>query len=125
MKYIPFSLMLLIICSQTSAGDCLLTKEYADARKDAYKKSKEVHSSYNECRDSIQTAYYWIAIAACTKEGLGRDIGGGCGHLISYGSYPMETPDKSHCEIFKVPIEIEVQYRKDLMSKINVKKCKT
>ncbi len=83
-----------------------MTEEYKEARKNIYFEAKKVHDSYNECRDSIQSAYYWKAVAACAKEGLGKNIGGGCGHLVSYGNYPMEQPDKSHCDVFKVSREI-------------------
>ena len=125
MKYFLFSIVLLIFCSQAQSSDCSITKEYADARKEVYFKAREVHASYNECRDSAQAAVYWKALAACTEEGLGKEIGGGCAHLVSNGSYPMANADKSHCEIFKVSKEVEKQYRAELMSKINVKKCKT
>lgn len=119
-----FLVVLLILSSQVQAGDCVVTKEYADARKEVYLKAREVHASYNECRESAQAAVYWKALAACTHEGLGKEIGGGCAHLVNNGSYPMAMTDKSHCEIFKVSKEIEKQYRAELMSKINVKKCK-
>jgi uncharacterized protein YxeA len=125
MKKILFSIALLILYSQVSASDCVNTKKYAEARKEVYLKAREVHASYKECRDSAQASVYWMAIAACTEEGLGKDIGGGCAHLVSNGSYPMASIDKSHCEIFKVSKEIEKQYRTEFMGKINVEKCKT
>ncbi len=125
MKHFRFLTVLLIFCSQVQADDCEITKEYADARKEAYFKAQEVHASYNECRESAQAAVYWKALAACTEERLGKEIGGRCAHLVANGSYPMAIADKNHCEIFKVSKEIEKQYFIELMSKINVEKCKT
>jgi hypothetical protein len=125
MKHSRFLTVLLVLCSQVQADDCEITKEYVDARKEAYFKAQEVHASYNKCRESAQAAVYWKALAACTEEDLGKDIDGGCAHLVGNGSYPMAIADKNHCEIFKVSKEIEQQYFKELMSKINVEKCKT
>ena len=124
MKKIISFVVLLNIYAQVQSDDCVITKEYAEARKEVFNKAQEVHASYNECRDSAQAAVYWKAIAACTKEGLGKVTGGGCAHLVSNGSYPVDIADKSHCEIFKVSKEIEKQYRIELMSKIDVAKCK-
>ena len=102
-----------------------MTDEYKAARKEVYTKSRELAAPFTECKDSMNKAYYWKAVAECSKQGLGKNIGGGCGHLVSYGNFPMEEVDVSHCEIFKVPIEVIQKYRNELKQQINVQKCKT
>ena len=121
--------MFLFISFSTFAFDksesCELTNEYKEARKNIYFAVKKIHDSYNQCRSAIQSAYYWEAVAACAKEGLGKNIGGGCGHLVSNGDYPMEQADKSHCDIFKVSREVEKKYKQELFNQLTVAKCKT
>lgn len=123
MKY--FILLILFSIPIIASGECILTDEYKTARKDVYFKAKAVHSSYKECRGTMQAAYYWKAVAACTQKGLGKEIGGGCAHIVSQGSFPVETIDHSHCEIFKVPKRTEHKYRDKLLLNLNIAKCKT
>ena len=56
--------------------------------------------------------------------GLGLEVGGGCAHLVSRDSFQKEKPDITHCEIFKVSEDFENEYRKQLLDKILVTKCK-
>ncbi|NRA85476.1 MAG: hypothetical protein HRU22_17390 [Gammaproteobacteria bacterium] len=123
MKYLILSLF---FCSHLFASEeCVLTEEYKAARKEVYFKAREILEPYHDCKDSMNEAYHWKAVAACTKQGLGKNIGGGCGHLVNYGAFPMEKVDVSHCEIFKIPIEVVQDYRKELKLQIDVQKCKT
>ncbi|MCG7530757.1 hypothetical protein MHM98_05225 [Psychrobium sp. MM17-31] len=123
MKYLILSLL---FSSLTFASEeCILTESYKDARKQVYIKSREILKPYLDCKKSMKEAFHWKAVAACTKQGLGKNIGGGCSHLVNYGSFPMKEVDVSHCEVFKLPIETVKAYREELKQQIDVPKCKT
>ena len=97
MKYC-FLLIALVFNDTLASDECTITKAYMDTKIEAFKAIRE---PYNNCRDSMIEAYYWKAVAKCVSEGKGKNIGGGCSHLVSSGSYPREKYDMSHCDIFK------------------------
>ena len=113
--------MIAMIFNNTLASDeCAITKAYKDARIEVFKAIRE---PYNNCRDSMREAYYWKAVAKCVSEGKGKNIGGGCGHLVSSGSYRTEKYDMSHCDIFKWDKSDFNNYFEHLIETREIEKC--
>ncbi|MBQ4835698.1 MULTISPECIES: hypothetical protein [Pseudoalteromonas] len=123
MKFSTF--FLLVFFSSFAVGNCLDNDEYKKKRTGILKESRELNSSYKECRESAYNNAYWKAVSECALKGLGKDIGGGCGHMVGQGAYPMQEPDKNHCEIFHIPKEVVLEYRQQLIDELELQKCET
>jgi hypothetical protein len=65
---------------------CELTKDYQSARSEAYRTVRGPESPYSKCKDSMNEAHYWKAVAKCEVEGKGKNVGGGCQHIAGYTS---------------------------------------
>ena len=120
LKYI---FIFLLFFNHLAFGDdnCSLTDEYVEARKEA----KEVVTiPYKKCKSAMREAYYWKAVAYCVSEEKGRNIGGGCSHLVNNGSYPTEYYDIRHCEILRWKDGDIKRYFEHLIEERNIKKCK-
>ncbi|WP_196140456.1 hypothetical protein [Aliikangiella sp. G2MR2-5] len=85
-----------------ASENCELTEEYKAARTEAFMWIQGSESPFLKCESSVLEAVYWKAVAACVKEGKGKNIGGGCHHMVGHGQYPREDSDDSHCEIFRI-----------------------
>lgn len=105
-----------------AAETCVLTEEYKDLRMEAYDAYRK---PYRACINSMSDAYYWKAVAHCITEGKGEHVGGGCGHLVSYGQYPSEDVDTSHCEAFKYSMDDVRNYFDAQVENRGVQKCKS
>ena len=81
-----------------SADNCILTDAYKTARAEMNSQANSLSEPFNECRHSMQAAYHWKAVAKCVKDGAGKNIGGGCSHLVVHGPehYRREKIDISH-----------------------------
>ena len=124
MKYLALVLLSLFICFNSLANEeCALTKdESRELRKEA---RDAVIGPYRDCKDSINEAFYWKAVAECVSAGKGENIGGGCGHMVSYGQYPTELYTDKHCDIFKRETTDIKLYFELLVKEKTTEKCST
>ncbi|OZG73945.1 hypothetical protein BTA51_09195 [Hahella sp. CCB-MM4] len=99
MKYLV-TLLLLFSQVSHSSENCIVTDEYNAIRKEAREIVYGNDNSFARCKKSVEMAEYWRAMAKCESYGDGRDIGGGCAHLVGRGRY-QEPVDMSHCDVFK------------------------
>lgn len=63
--------------------------------------------SYKKCENIWYENIWYKCIAECKDQGLGKNIGGGCGHLVAHGykcSYKPGQP--KHCNSFRTNPEI-------------------
>ena len=79
---------------------CEMTKEYKEARIEAYRTVKGSDSPYSKCKDSMHEALYWKAVSKCKVEEKGKNVGGGCQHVAVY-QIAKEQIDVSHCKVLK------------------------
>ncbi len=98
MKYFIFiSILISSLCF--SEETCELTDEYKALRIEVGKTIFGDDNSYKQCINSAHKNEYWKAISICENKGDGKNIGGGCAHLVSNGKYTKKS-DISHCKIF-------------------------
>ena len=90
--FLPFNLQ--------AEESCELTKDYQNARIKAYRVVRGSESPYSKCKDTMNEAHYWKAVAKCEIEGKGKNVGGGCQHVAGYQSLRIKV-DVSHCEVLK------------------------
>jgi len=112
-----------------ASDTCEISDEYNQARKEVYRMVNGDNKPYQECKNSMHTAYHWKAVSACVAEGKGKNIGGGCSHLVGHGGYPREKVDVSHCEILKVEKpenakDLFLKYLKEYVEQNDIVKCK-
>jgi len=127
-KTLIITLCLLLVFDLGRANElneCELTDEYIEARREARKEAVEITSDYKHCKGASRSFVFWKAMARCTEENAGYSIGGGCAHIVSQGSYPIDEPDDLHCEHFKFSNEERARIAVALLEDKRVKKCKT
>lgn len=123
MKYILIGLM--FFSSMLSADqDCRWTDEYRQIAREARDIVYGDENSFSKCEHSVRSAAYWRAMATCTENQDGVNVGGGCAHLVSHKRY-KETIDLSHCQVFKFEPTREMvdQIIAEEMEAKGVKRC--
>jgi hypothetical protein len=118
-------LLTVILAVQVSAwgsDDCTTTKEFRDAKLEAF---RAVREPYERCVSSMSEAYYWRAVTKCVADGKGENVGGGCSHLVGNGSYPVEPYDVSHCEVLRSDKADFEDYLEYLIRMRGIKRCNT
>lgn len=107
-----------------ASNECAFTQEYYIAR---YETRKTLNEPLNLCRDSAHEAIYWKSMAKCHSEGKGKNVGGGCGHLVSNGGFGFsnENVDVSHCDVFRWKKSDITDHLKHLIKIGKLIKCKT
>lgn len=98
-----------------------MTEEYKQIYHEA---SEAIRGPFLKCKSSAKESVYWKAVSKCISEGKGKNIGGGCGHMVSYGQYPSEEADTEHCDILKWKTGDVQKYRKELLKARKIKRCK-
>ena len=60
----------------------------------------------------------------CINKGDGKNIGGGCAHLVMRGKY-IQEPDIGHCETFKFEPSKEMAKAllKEIIEERGIQKC--
>jgi len=104
------------------AVSCDFSEEYLDARNE-YR--EEVRKSYDECRNSVMEASYWYHFSQCYERSDGKNISGGCAHVIGKKSYDKLSINADHCEIFKPDLEKTNKLFEQSIKDRKIKKCKT
>jgi len=123
MKYV------LIIISIFSTGitygsdKCERTEEYKKLKKEAFDLIIGNKSSYKRCINSAHANSYWKAVSMCLSEGKGKNIGGGCEHIVGNGGYPSEKVDTSYCKILRLDFKTYDEFLNHLAELKGVKKC--
>ncbi len=123
MRYFKYIVPLLILFCSFNSLACELTDKYKETRMQAW---KEAHRPYNNCINSISDAKYWHRVVQCKKAGDGKDIGGGCAHVVGLntGKYNELKIDPKFCNELKVTVKEVGEYSEYLIKKNNIKKCK-
>lgn len=119
-KYICLILSLISFFSFSNER-CEVTEEYKQSYRDA---SEAIRGPFKKCKRSEQESIYWKAVTKCVSEGKGKNIGGGCGHMVSYGQYPSEDVNTKHCDLLMWVNGDVLKYRKVLIEEKNIKRCK-
>lgn len=122
---ISYLLLLIIAFNVNASEDCDLTDEYKAARKEAANIAYGSNNGYKKCLNSVSEYEYWVALSKCEEAGDGKNIGGGCAHLVSRGKY--STPaDSSHCDRFKFEPSQELAKKvlQETVQENNIVKCK-
>ncbi|GAA5188893.1 hypothetical protein [Ferrimonas gelatinilytica] len=102
-----------------SGHACKLNPEYKKLRAEL---TKEVREPYNSCIKSTRAYFFYKAVAKCEQEGRGKDISGGCYHVVGY----EETHDESelnHCKVLKPTTEEFVALLKANAEHQTIKRC--
>jgi hypothetical protein len=99
---------------------CELTGDYQKARIHV---RAELYKEYKSCKKAANSDAFYKAVAVCKKEGRGKDIGGGCFHVVGY---ELVTTDKltEHCEIFKPTNDDLDAYLAYHVKENTIEKCK-
>ncbi len=113
-------LYLFLVLSPLAQG-CELTKEYLEARSQVVKDSRY---AYMACTSSVDAFHYWQEVAQCEKEGLGKNVGGGCQHIIANRVSSVER-DYDHCQGLKVSNQEVKKYLEEYVKFQNIIKCST
>lgn len=95
-----FLLLLAFAFNTYASEECVLTEEYKSARSEAAKIIFGSNNDYKKCQNAAYETEYWIALSKCVENGDGKNIGGGCAHLVGRGKY-LNSPNINHCEAFK------------------------
>ncbi|WP_290589951.1 hypothetical protein, partial [Ketobacter sp. GenoA1] len=108
----------------SSKVDCELTEEYKSARLEVREIVFGRDNDYARCKDSANSHAFWIAMSKCANAGDGKNVGGGCAHLVNYGNY-FESPDTSHCSVFefKPSKESATKLLNELVKQRQIAKC--
>ena len=100
---------------------CELTADYRKAR---IKVRAELYEEYKSCKKAANSDVFYRAVAECKKEGRGKNIGGGCFHIVGY---ELITTKKltEHCEIFKPTYNELDAYLEYYIREKSIQKCKS
>ncbi|MES9970271.1 MAG: hypothetical protein ABW092_09570 [Candidatus Thiodiazotropha sp.] len=104
------------------AFSCVKTDEYVKAEIFI---NGFVKYEYEKCTESVGNYNYWVAVAKCTKEGGGKNIAGGCQHVVGHTYDPnRKRASGAHCEILKKTKEDYLELLNKYVSEKGIKKCK-
>jgi len=108
-----------------SKDECELTDEYKALRSEVSKIVFGNNNSYGQCVNTASKNEYFKALSICVKKGEGKNIAGGCPHIVGRGKYVNEA-DISHCKVFYFEPTKEMAIELlDQRSELNkVAKCK-
>ena len=121
-----FFVLFLFLALNTSASEkCSLTEDYVKARSEVGKIVYGDDNDYHRCQNAASEAEYWRALSVCIENSDGKNIGGGCAHLVGRGKY-MQEPDTSHCEVFKFDPtpELAQNILDEIVTEKGIIKCK-
>lgn len=113
-------LYLLLVLSPLAQA-CELTKEYREARSQVVKDSRY---AYEACTSSVNAFHYWEEVAQCEKDGRGKNVGGGCQHIVANRVSPVER-NYDHCQDFKVSTDEVKKHFEEYVKFNNITKCST
>ena len=120
-----FFLPLTFAFNTYASENCEPTEEYKSARSEVAKIIYGSDNDYKKCQNAAYKTEYWIALSKCQENDDGKNIGGGCAHLVGRGKY-LKSPNTSHYEVFKFNPTPELA--KDLLAEtvknMNIIKCK-
>ncbi|MBU2969072.1 hypothetical protein KO527_06905 [Pseudoalteromonas sp. C2R02] len=111
-------LVLLFFLSFNSFA-CELTTEYKKLRAEV---TKEIRSSYNSCLKSTKAYFFYKAVAKCEEEERGKNIGGGCYHVVGY-EVTHDESELNHCKILKPTTAQSIEYLEQVAKNKKVEKC--
>jgi len=114
-------ILTLVFFISFSSFACELTGDYRKARIET---RAELYKEYRTCKKAANSNAFYKAVAECKKEGRGKNVGGGCFHVVGY---ELVTTDKltQHCEIFKPTNKDLNAYLEYHISEKSIKKCKS
>ena len=102
-----------------SALACELTPEYIKLRSEV---TKEIRESYRSCLKATKAHFFYKAVARCIEEGRGKNIGGGCYHVVGY-EVIHEERELEHCKILEPTIEQSIEYLQVVAKEKGITKC--
>jgi hypothetical protein len=121
-----FYLLFILLPFQAGAtGVCQLTEEYEAVRAELRKMMHGGDNDYSRCKKAADHDQFWRAMSKCVEAGDGKNVGGGCAHLIGRGHYEQPL-DAGHCDTFKFEAtpELEAELLEKLVKQKGIKKCK-
>ena len=124
MKAIFTSIIILLSTQINTVFSCELTDSYKKVRIEVGRIVYGENNDYMKCKTTAHKNEYWRALSKCVIKGDGKNIGGGCSHLVMRGKY-IQKPDLKHCEAFK--FEPSKEMAKTLLEEIakkrEIQKC--
>lgn len=122
MKYL---ILILIASNVYVSEECELSDEYKTARNEAAKIVYGSKNDYKKCLNAVIENEYWKAFSKCKEAGDGKNVGGGCAHLVNRGSYSSAV-DSSHCDSFKFEPSKKLAEKllQEMVQEKNIVKCK-
>lgn len=98
---------------------CELSTEYKKLRAEV---TKEIRSSYNSCLKSTKAYFFYKAVAKCKEEERGKNIGGGCYHIVGY-EVTHDESELNHCKILKPTTAQSIEYLQQVAKDKKIEKC--
>ncbi len=120
MRTIKITLIFISIfwCGLTQA--CGLTPEYVEARGNIHLKANK---NYSSCVDAAKNHAYWKLFARCRGDGAGKEVAGGCEHVVGYRVGSIAKVESAHCEILKPSKESLQKLLDEIVFEKNINKC--
>ncbi|MGX5202411.1 hypothetical protein [Aliikangiella sp. IMCC44632] len=108
-----------------ASEECALTDEYKAARKEVANIVYGSNNDYKRCLAAVTEYEYWVSLSKCIEAGDGKNVGGGCSHLVGRGKY-SNTVDSSQCDTFKFEPSQELAKKvlQEITQENNIIKCK-
>ncbi|MDH5178064.1 MAG: hypothetical protein OEZ39_16290 [Gammaproteobacteria bacterium] len=124
MKKILTSIIIFLIAQFNTVFSCELTDPYKKARIEVGRMVFGENNDYMRCKNTAHKNEYWRALSKCLNKGDGKNIGGGCAHLVMRGEY-INKPDLGHCEAFKFEPSKEMAklLLEEMVKERGIKKC--
>ncbi|MDN3652525.1 hypothetical protein QWY77_07070 [Thalassotalea ponticola] len=114
------TILILVLLATFSSAACELTVEYRKAR---IKVRADIHQEYRNCDKAAKSDAYYKAVSICKAEGRGKNIAGGCFHIVGYELVTTKELT-AHCEIFKPKNGDLDRYLEYYMEENSIQKCK-
>ena len=110
---------ILLVLPSSYGVACELTEEYKQARTKIH---REANEGYRSCVSSVGAYFHYKAVAKCTEEVRGKNVGGGCYHVAGY-EQTSTTKDSEHCKVLKPTTEQVKEYFNSVVEEKNITKC--
>ena len=98
---------------------CELSADYKKLRAEVM---EEIHSSYKSCLKSTNSYFFYKAVAKCIEEERGKNIGGGCYHIVGY-EVTHDEYELNHCNVLKPTTAQSIEYLQQVAKDKKMEKC--
>ena len=118
------SIIFIVMVVFNSAVACEFLDDYVEAKLTLVEASENI---YNECIDSVSKAKYYFRFVQCLEREDGKNMGGGCSHLVGAGriyGYDELPINDGYCEALKPSSEFILELLESDVRKGHIKKCK-